>query len=458
MKLFKLYQSYTQLTEDVTPKTKAVFVTLDTLLEYVRNVKFVKFSISGESLKEAVDIGENDFKFLSSKEVRVLLDLLHGGSEFSSNLEIVLEIRYNDILHTVTFKKGKWATSFERKDYVELLKYIDMILYYNINGFERLKGKQTVEDIVSTIFSATYPMTFSSELSSPKLLKNYAIMFNEDMKVSSGSIEKMQSEILDLQSQIDDRRESLNELELKKAHITSEISQLQAEYKEQENYRVTFEALSQSYKDVVESVNKCEELKKDLEASVIEAQSKIDEMDLAGVEEDDEEHYKEVHHLLRDFKSKLEDCIKYKDTYSKRESDIKTELNKIQVKIIDASTILDKIKTVTCNLDQINAQCNNMVSALESLYNELTPLKTDVNVAINAVEDLEVKNTINTSNVIDIFSTAGYSLNETRVLNFLIASVYYDKHKRYDAVVDNAGKNTSEPEFIIASLKSLLGV
>jgi chromosome segregation ATPase len=278
------------------------------------------------------------------------------------------------------------------------------------------------------------------------------------MKVSSGSIEKMQSEILNLQSQIDDRRESLNELELKKAHITSEISQLQAEYKEQENYRVTFEALSQSYKDVVESVNKCEELKKDLEASIIEAQSKIDEMDLAGVEEDDEEHYKEVHHLLRDFKSKLEDCIKYKDTYSKRESDIKTELNKIQVKIIDASTILDKIKTATCNLDQINAQCNNMVSALESLYNELTPLKTDVNVAINAVEDLEVKNTINTSNVIDIFSTAGYSLNETRVLNFLIASVYYDKHKRYDTVVDNAGKNTSEPEFIIASLKSLLGV
>jgi hypothetical protein len=110
MKLFKLYQSYTQLTEDVTPKTKAVFITLDTLLEYVRKVKFVKFSISGDSLKDSVNVGEADFKFLSSKEIRVLLDLLHGGSEFSNSFEISLEIKYDNILHTVTFKKGKWAT------------------------------------------------------------------------------------------------------------------------------------------------------------------------------------------------------------------------------------------------------------------------------------------------------------------------------------------------------------
>lgn len=454
MKLFKLYQSYTQLTEDVTPKTKAVFVTLDTLLEYVRNVKFVKFSISGESLKEAVDIGENDFKFLSSKEVRVLLDLLHGGSEFLSNLEIVLEIRYNDILHTVTFKKGKWATSFERKDYAELLKYIDVILYYKVNGFERLKGKQTVEDIVSTIFSVTYPMTFSSALSSPKLLKNYAIMFNEDLKVSYGSIEKMQSEILSLQSQIDDRRELLNDLELKKTHIAAEINKLQSDYKEQENYRIAFEALSQSYKDVVESVNKCEELKKDLETSIIEAQSKIDEMDLAGVKDDEEDHYKEVHSLLRDFKTKMDDCIKYKDTYAQRELEIKAELTKIQVKIIDASTIMDKINNATQSMESVTAQCNNLVTNLESLYNELTPLKVNVNAAINAVEDLEVKNKINFSDVVNVLSLTGYSVNETMVLNFLIASVYYDMQKRYNSV----DKSVSESEFIISSLKSLLGV
>ncbi len=177
-------------------------------------------------------------------------------------------------------------------------------------------------------------------------------------------------------------------------------------------------------------------------------------MDLAGVKDDEEDHYKEVHSLLRDFKTKMDDCIKYKGTYSQRELEIKAELNKIQVKIIDASTIMDKINNATQSMESVTAQCNNLVTNLESLYNELTPLKVNVNVAINAVEDLEVKNKINFSDVVNVLSLTGYSLNETMVLNFLIASVYYDMQKRYNSV----DKSVSESEFIISSLKSLLGV